>query len=235
MRSARPAKAPTPPPPSRNGAATDFAPVPRRTTRPKWLDPRIIGGILLVIAAVVIGARVIGASAHTTKVWAAAHDLAAGTVVAAGDLVGVDVNLGDAADHYLRSDQGDTALIGRSVASPVRSGELLPAGVLDQPVAGRVIVIGVDADRMPPGVAHGSKIDLYLTVGGGAASQSAAKTDLIASGITVQGVTAPSSGGLSGASSNQYQVAVLLDSTTADRLIRVLPTGEPIIALVSGR
>ena len=57
------------------------APTPRRLSRPKWLNVRVVGGILLVIAAVVIGARVIGASAQTTAVWAAGHDLASGTVL----------------------------------------------------------------------------------------------------------------------------------------------------------
>ncbi len=52
------------------------APTPRRMSRPKWLNVRVVGGILLVIAAVVIGARVIGASSQTTAVWAAERDLA---------------------------------------------------------------------------------------------------------------------------------------------------------------
>jgi len=50
----------------------------------------------------------------------------------------------------------------------------------------------------------------------------------------VQSVTAPATGGLSGATSNRYQLSVLLPADTADKLVRILPTGEPIVVLVSG-
>ncbi len=87
---------------------------------------------------------------------------------------------------------------------------------------------------MPPGVAHGSTIDLYLTTGGAAGAEAKATTELIGRDLTVQSVTAPASGGLSGATSNRYQLSVLLPADTADKLVRILPTGEPIVVLVSG-
>ena len=57
---------------------------------------------------------------------------------------------------------------------------------------------------------------------------------LIGRDLTVQSVSAPASGGLSGATSNRYQLSVLLPADVADKLVRVLPTGEPIVVLVSG-
>ena len=50
----------------------------------------------------------------------------------------------------------------------------------------------------------------------------------------MQSVTAPASGGLSGATANRYQLSVLLPADDADKLVRILPTGEPIVVLVSG-
>ena len=109
------------------------------------------------------------------------------------------------------------------------------AGLLALAGTGQAAVaIGVEQDKMPPGVAHGSTVDLYLTKAGVAGADANATTELIGRDITVQSVAAPSSGGLSGATSNRYQLSVLLAADTADKLVRVLPTGEPIVVLVSG-
>jgi len=208
------------------------APIPRRLTRPKWLNVRVVGGILLVIAAVVIGAKVIGASSQTTAVWAAEHDLASGTVIGAGDITPLEVNLGDTTGAYLSPGSGSP--IGMTLVNPIAAGELLAASYVEPSGTGRVVAIGVEPGNMPPGVAHGSTIDLYLTTGSVAGSEAQAKTELIGRDITVQSVTAPASGGLSGATSNRYQLSVLLPADVADKLVRILPTGEPIVVLVSG-
>ncbi len=212
---------------------SDGAPAPRRTRRPRWLDVRVIGGLVLVIAAVVVGARVVGASSHTSPVWAATKDLAAGTVIAPTDLVAVDVNLADTAARYLAADSDVTAVVGSSLGVPLRAGELLPVSAVQQTKPGRIVVIGVAPDRMPPGVGHGSVIDLYLTLGR-TAPAAAASTDQIAAGITVQSVTAPASGGLSGAASSRYQIAVLVSADVADALVKTLPAGDAIVVLVTG-
>jgi len=208
------------------------APTPRRMARPNWLNARVVGGIVLVIAAVVLGARVIGASSQTTAVWAAQGDLAAGTVLGASDLTAVEVNLGDNANLYLSP--GAPSPVGMTIESPLLAGELLPASAVQESGSGRVVAIGVEPGNMPPGVDHGSTIDLYLTTGGAAGAEAKATTELIGRDLTVQSVTAPASGGLSGATANRYQLSVLLPAGTADKLVRILPTGEPIVVLVSG-
>ena len=207
------------------------APTPRRMSRPRWLNVRVIGGIVLVIAAVVIGARVIGGSSRTVGVWAADRDLAAGTVLTAEDLSSAEVNLGDNVDLYLAA---AASPIGLTVVTPLRAGELLAASAVEESASGRVVAVGVEPNNMPPGVGHGSIIDLYLTTGGATGTGGTPTTERIGKDITVQSVTAPATGGLSGATSNRYQVSVMLPAADADKLVRTLPNGEPIVVLVSG-
>ncbi len=209
------------------------APVPRRLTRPRWLDIRVIGGLVLVIVAVVVGARVVGASSHTSQVLAATRTLAAGTVLTPSDLVAVEVNLGVSAARYLGAGTATTGVVGSTLSVAVNAGELVPFSAVQAIKPGRVVVIGVSPDRMPPGVAHGSMIDLYLTTGG-TTSSAEVRTDLVSAGITVQSVTAPASGGLSGATSNRYQIAVLVPAALADSLVKTLPKGDAIVTLQSG-
>ncbi|MBM9468211.1 SAF domain-containing protein [Nakamurella leprariae] len=189
----------------------------------------MIVGLVLVVTAVVVGAQVIGASNRTVAVWSIDRDLAEGTVLQADDLVQVDVNLGSVGPRYLTA--ATAPPVGRPVSRPLRAGELLAAADLGRAPEGRVVVVAVSPDRMPPGVTHGSVVDLYLTRGGQTPGDPA-ETELVQSAVSVQSVSAPSAGGLSAATSNRYQVAVLLPPDPADALIRTLPGGEPILALV---
>src|SRR3954469_9247467 len=80
-------------------------PVPRRVSPPRWLDLRLVLGVLLVLGSVLLGARVVSAADATVPVWALATDLAAGSELTAADLVAVDVRLDDAAGAYLSTAQ----------------------------------------------------------------------------------------------------------------------------------
>ena len=208
------------------------APAPRRLSRPKWFNVRVVGGILLVIAAIVVGARVMAAGSQTAPVWAAERSLAAGTVIGAGDLAPVEVNLGESGGAYLAP--GADSPVGKTLVTPLAAGELLAGSAVEQTGSGRVIAVAVAPEHLPPGVDHGATIDLYLTREATPGSTEAASTELIGRELTVQSVSAPASGGLSGATSNRYQLSVLLPADVADKLVRMLPTGEPIVVLVSG-
>lgn len=214
---------------TRRGARADPAPVPRRLGRPRWLDVRILAGLLLVVAAVVIGAKVVGASSRTAAVWSAGQDLAVGTVLTGADVVAVQVNLADSTARYLAADPA--LVIGKALSVPVRAGELLPASALNPPPAGRVVVVPVSGDWLPPGVTHGSRVDIYLTTSGqGSAGRT---TAALAKAVTVQSVNAPSGGTLSGASAD-YRLAVLVDAALAEEMVRKLPSGQAVITLVNG-
>lgn len=206
-------------------------PVPRRLTRPRWLDIRVIGGVLLLVVSVAIGAKVIGAASHTSPVWVANTDLASGTVLRPDDLIAADVNLGDRGASYV---DAASDLSGSVLNRPLGAGELVPASALDDIGDGRILSIAVTPDHMAPGVAHGSVADLYLVTGRSAVIGEEITTELLQPAVTIQSVTAPASGGLSGAISSKYQVALLLSPAQAETLVRKLPLGEPVVVLHTG-
>ncbi len=207
------------------------APSPRRLARPRWFNVRVVGGILLVIAAIVVGARVMAAGSQTSPVWAAERSLAKGTVLGPGDVAAVEVNLGNNAGAYLAP--GAESPIGMTLLVPLGDGELLAGSAVEQTASGRVVAVAVAPEHMPPGVDHGSTVDLYLSREATPGSVDKASTDVIGRSLTVQSVAAPASGGLSGATANQYQLSVLLPAEAAEKLVKVLPTGQPIVVLVT--
>ena len=203
-------------------------PVPRRLARPRWFDVRVIGGVLLVAVSVAVGAKVIGAAAHTSPVWVATADLAAGTVLQPGDVVAADVNLGGRGEAYV---DAASDLSGSVLNRRVGAGEIIPAAVLDDVGDARIMAIAVTPEHMAPGVGHGSIADVYLVTGRSAIVGAEVSTELVQHAVTVQSVTAPASGGLSGAVGSKYQVALLLSPRDADALVKKLPLGEAVVVL----
>lgn len=206
-------------------------PTPRRITRPKWLDVRVIGGVLLLVASIAIGTKVIGSASRTDPVWSIAHDVASGTVLVASDLVARDVNLGDGSGLYV---DAMTDVSGRVLNRSLGAGELVPASALRDIGDSRVLSVAVSADHIAPGIAHGSVADLYLITGRGDLVGGRPETRMLHGAVTVQSVVAPASGGLSGAVSSRYQVSLLLTPADADTLVRELPLGDPVLVLHSG-
>ena len=133
-------------------------PTPRRVRPPRWLDLRLVLGVLLVLGSVLLGARVVSAADATVPVWAVTGDLAAGTRLDASDLRAVDVRLGDAAHAYLST---STRPEGRTLGRAVRSGELLPRRALDP--AGELVQLAlpVQSGYVPPGLERGQVVDVY--------------------------------------------------------------------------
>lgn len=215
---------------SGSGAAIPAAPVPRRLGRPSWLDPRLVLGLLLVVGCALVGAKVLRASQQTIAVWKVERSLSAGTVLTESDLVRTDLHLADVSGAYVGADQ---AVAGMVLGRAVEAGELLPvAAVQSDQKPGRLMNLGVPVGNMPPGVRHGSTIDVYLVRGSRSASGTVT-TQRVATAVTVQDVIAPSGGGLSGAGHANHQVVLLLDPATADTLVKQLPTGEPLVLLAT--
>lgn len=188
------------------------APAARRLPRARWLDARLLVGVLLVLVSVVVGARVVAAADRTTGVWAAAHDLAAGAPLTAADLVRVDVVLPRHGAGYLPVTRD---LSGRVVSRPVGAGELLPAAaVVRAPSDLRRLAVEVDRAGVT-GLEAGSAVDLYV-VPAKVAGQPQAPTRPVLAGVPVLDVSADA-GGL-----GSRRTAVVVLSLRPDDAQRVL-------------
>ncbi|WP_141003433.1 hypothetical protein [Nocardioides humi] len=137
--------------------------------RPAWRDPRLWLGVLLVTGSVVVGARLLAAADDTVTVWAMAGERGAGTPVVADDLVVQRVRFADdaALGRYFAADEpvpGDLVLV-----RGVGAGELLARSAVGAAREEAVlrVPLEVDPNRVPPDVAAGSVVDVWLTDGSG--------------------------------------------------------------------
>lgn len=145
-------------------------PAATRSRAPGWRDPRLWVGVVVVAASVLLGARVLGAADQTVTVWAAATELAPGTVLAEDDLVALRVRFADDTDlsAYLLTTQSLPA--GATLTRGVGAGELVPAAALGEPGDTGLlqVPVAVEPEQLAGGVVAGSRVNVYLVSRGGA-------------------------------------------------------------------
>jgi hypothetical protein len=200
-----------------------------RVALPRWADWRMLLGLLLVLVAVVGGARVFAAAQRRTDVWAAEHALVPGERIAPGDLDVERVRLGTDSARYAAA--VGAAPVGYLVTRYIGAGELLPVGALsaDPPTSSsRLVTVPVQAGHLPPDLNHGAVVDVYVTAK--SATGSVGAPTLVVSGVTVQS----RSGG--GAFAEQAQLAVVLVVPTNDvpALVRAVESGSIDLVEVPG-
>ncbi|WP_050775376.1 SAF domain-containing protein [Brevibacterium mcbrellneri] len=125
-------------------------------------DPRVLVGIILVIASLLGTWAVITRVANTVTVWAASKPLVSGSTIDQDSLTAVEVRLPDTEDKYVRADQSSP--VGMSVTGSVAAGELVPASVLVDPARldGRVIALDIPGN-LPQAVQAGAFVDVWAT------------------------------------------------------------------------
>jgi hypothetical protein len=204
---------------------------PRRVRPPRWLDLRLVLGVLLVLGSVLLGARVVAAADATVPVWSAAGDLAAGTVLTAGDLVAVDVRLDDVAGAYLAT---STRPDGRTLARAVRSGELLPRTALEEPAELVQLALPVQAGYVPPGLDRGQVVDVYAVAdpAAGATGAGDVSVALVVAAAPVQAISGRTEGVLSTATTT-VQVVVSVPADQAPAVLGAIG-GRPLVVVVHG-
>ena len=197
-----------------------------RLATPGWLDARLLLGVVLVLASVVAGARLLGSADDAQPVWVATRDLAAGTTLAEGDLEPGRVRLfGDGSRYVLAA---GAAPLGYVLARPVGARELLPAAGLVTPQAAvpelRDVALPVEAGHLPDDLQGGQQVDVYVTAGqrGGASAASATR----ASGAAAQRDAEDGTPGVDGAT------RLVLSGATVQQRARDSGVGARVQAVV---
>lgn len=142
------------------------SPAAARLRPARWRDVRLVGGILLVLISVVVGARVVANADVTTPVVVARSALAAGKVLTADDLTTTRVHLStQSAGNYVTGDRL-TSLVGLELSRSVAQGDLMPIAAVAPPgqTGGpfRVVSVIVKPGRLPR-LSAGDQIDVFAT------------------------------------------------------------------------
>lgn len=220
--------------PSASDALSAAPPSPsaRRARTPKWLDLRLLLGLVLVIASVVVGAQVVSAADETVRVWALERDLSAGTILAADDLRAVDVKLEDHAAMYVAASADP---VGQTLGRDVSAGEMLPIAALSEQSELVALALSVRASNVPVTVARGDRVSIYATITPPPGADAVATTSLVVSTAAVADLSERSSGALS-VGSGELQIVVqvpeclvpaILDSTAGAVLTVVEVDASP--------
>lgn len=133
-----------------------------RLRTPRWKDPRLIVGIVLVVASVLMGAGLVSRMSETTPVLIARSAVVPGDSLESADLVAVDLRLADQTEHYVGTLEAipDGAVATRTI----QPGELVPMSAVGQSddVPLRPVVIPVDA-AVAESVVPGATVELWHT------------------------------------------------------------------------
>ncbi|MGO4120298.1 hypothetical protein [Arthrobacter sp. YAF16] len=134
-----------------------------RLKRPSWKDPRLLVGILLVLASVVGVVSLVAAADQTTEAYAASEPIAVGEKVSPDKLHRVKVRLGDVEPQYLTPESGmDSGLV---AVQRIGKDQLLPResfGRLDA-LDRKPVAISVE-EALPPQAVAGSRVDVWVAL-----------------------------------------------------------------------
>jgi hypothetical protein len=137
-------------------------PTAKRLQRPSWRDTRLLIGLLLVLLATTIGAKVVASADDRVPVYVAQVTLKPGDQLTADNLARVDVQLGAGIDRYLSAATGVPA--NRFALREVRPGELLPLSAVGDKTTVGVQPVTVQADSLSASaLVVGSVVDVYVS------------------------------------------------------------------------
>jgi hypothetical protein len=193
-------------------------------------DVRLALGVVLVVASVVVGSRVLASADDRVPVWSAASALAAGTTLAADDLVATPVAVDDLAAYAAASQD----LVGMRLVRDLGAGELVPSSALSagDAVDRRLVTVPVDPLHAPPTLARGELVDVYVSPRDGASVGTG--VDVLPALVLARVLVAdPGSVDTSGAGD---QLGVVLDvaAADADRAVAAARGGEVDLVRVGG-
>ena len=217
-----------------SGPSVDQSPPARRLSRPRWLDPRLLGGLLVVLISVAVGVKVVGDADEGDLVWAASRDLPAGSTVQTDDLEARSVRMPGTVGAYV--DASGAPPTGYVLVRDVASGELVPAAALDDAGAAtnhRLVSMPVAQHHYPVGLARGHRVDVYVVpaVVPGVVAETGEPV-LVLGGAAVSGVSGDPGG--FGAGGSTIGVVLEIDSDDVPAVVEAVSSGSIQLIRVPG-
>ncbi|ATG51589.1 flagellar biosynthesis protein FlgA [Brachybacterium vulturis] len=190
-----------------------------RLRTPRWKDPRLIVGIVLVVASVLMGAVLVSRLSETTAVLVARSAIVPGDAISAEDLMVVELRLGEQTDHYVGTVEAVPE--GAVALRTIRPGELVPMSAIGQSaeVPLRPVVIPVEAS-VAESVVPGATVELWHTAPAGEEGADA-QARLLVPDAVVRRIDEGSSLGM-----QEMSVEVLVPSDRLDEVLEVLSQDE---------
>ncbi|HEY8752121.1 MAG TPA: hypothetical protein VIM40_00520 [Arthrobacter sp.] len=134
-----------------------------RLKPPSWKDPRLLVGVLLVLASVVGVISLVGSADQTTEVYAARDSIAVGEKLTADNVVRAKVRLGETEEHYVTVEAGlpdglvAVQRIGKNQLVPRDS--LATVDALDR----KPVAVTIE-EALPPQAVAGTRVDVWVAL-----------------------------------------------------------------------
>ncbi|MCD4849285.1 flagella basal body P-ring formation protein FlgA [Arthrobacter sp. AK01] len=137
----------------------------QRLKKPSWKDPRLLIGVLLVLASIAGVIALVGTADRTTQVYAAREDISVGQAVTAADLSIVKVRLDDIESSYVTVEEGLAA--GKVALQRVEKNQLIPQQSLGKADAlnRKPVAISMD-EELPEQATPGARVDVWVSMPG---------------------------------------------------------------------
>ena len=134
-----------------------------RMKKPSWKDPRLLVGVLLVLASVVGVVALVGSADRTTEVFAAREAIAVGQKLTPENISRVKVRLGDVEAHYVTAEAGLPE--GQVAVQRIAKDQLVPReslGSVDS-LDRKPVAITVQ-EALPEQAVAGTRVDVWVSM-----------------------------------------------------------------------
>lgn len=132
-----------------------------RLRKPSWRDPRLLIGVMLVLASIVGVVALVMAMNRTQPYFVATKDISVGQRIGAQDLSPINVRLDESAAHYLPGDrpvaEGEVAL------QRIPQGQLVPLSAVGHKDELDRTPVGITLDTpLPAEASEGTQVDVWV-------------------------------------------------------------------------
>jgi hypothetical protein len=134
-----------------------------RLKKPSWKDPRLLVGVLLILASVVGVISLLGSADKTTEVFAAREAIGVGEKLTPDNVSRVKVRLGDVESRYITAESGMPD--GVVAVQRIGKDQLLPRESLGNvDVLDRKPVAVTVQEALPDQAVAGTRVDVWVSM-----------------------------------------------------------------------